>query len=485
MRPRLTAERLVYLPARIRTPRYDRAAMRPGVIHIGPGAFHRAHQAVFFDDLLGHDPRWGVAAISLRSSALRDALAPQDWLYTLASLCAETRMRVVGALSSVDAAQEDLEPALNRFATPHAYVVTLTVTENGYCLDTDGMLDFSRAEMRADLKSPRRPRSAIGFLLEGLRRRRQAGLGAMTVLSCDNLIDNGTKLRNAALALASETAPELAAWIEDEIAFPRTMVDAITPATDESLRTNVAAAIGACDAWPVQREFYSSWVIEDGLKSPFPDLAAVGAKITTDVDGYAQAKLRLLNGAHSSLAYLGLARGRRTVFEAMHDPVIAEFIRRLMTEELSVAIMPPRGLDLSAYADELIARFENPAIAHETAQIAMDGSQKLPIRLIGAIGDNLAAQRPFALMATGVAAWMRHIRRSARDERAIADPLAEPLRDIGRQCRDDGAHDVGLFLAGAEIMPPQLAAAPAVRSALEAGYARVMALEAEPACAVD
>lgn len=484
MRPRLNTKHLADVAMQVRRPGYQRDTLRSGVIHIGPGAFHRAHQAAYFEDLLARDPRWSISAISLRTSGLREALAPQDMLYTLVELGPETATRIIGAVSSIDVAAEDMNRALDRFASPHTHVVTMTVTEKGYCLDADGALDFSADDIRADQNTPRTPRSAIGFLVEGLRRRKQAGLGAITVLSCDNLADNGDKLRAAVAAYAAETTPELAAWIEDEVAFPRTMVDAITPTTDECLRMTVRETIGAVDAWPVQREFFSSWIIENDVKTPFPDLESVGARITADVDAHAQAKLRLLNGAHSSLAYLGLARGRSTVAEAMRDPVIARFIRRLMKEELAVSISPPQGLDIDAYAEELIARFENPAIAHATAQIAMDGSQKLPVRLIGAIADNLAHGRPIALMATGVAAWMRHIRRSARDVRPIDDPKAKLLNDIGLQCRDDAKYDVALILARSKILPALLADAPPVLAALEDGYARVMALEAKTASAV-
>lgn len=392
---------------------YDRAKTKIGVLHIGPGAFHRAHQADYFDRLLAQDPRWAISAVSLRSGDLKRALAPQDGLYTLATLDETTSFRVIGAHREVLVA-----PPPARLADPDLKLVTLTITEKGYCLRPDGTLDLDRPDL-AD--------SAIGWLVEGLEARRAAGLAAPAVLSCDNLPDNGAKLRGAVLALAGRQDPDLAAWIAGEVAFPSSMVDSITPATDDALRARVLEATGLEDAWPIQREAFTQWVVEDILPPGSPDLASVGVTFTHDVAAFEQAKLRLLNGAHSSLAYLGLLKGHETVAEAMADPDLAGFIETLMRQDIA----PTLPGDQSAYIDAILGRFRNPAIRHRLTQIAWDGSQKLPIRLLATVRDALEAGRSVERLGRPVAAWMRFVERQARAGVAIIDPLAEQLKAVG------------------------------------------------------
>lgn len=463
----------------VRVPAYDRAALTTGVVHIGPGAFHRAHQAAYFDDLNAGDPRWGIAAIALRSAATSRALASQDNLYTLAALDAETTFRVIGTHTAFLAATEAPDRALAALTHPDVRLVTLTVTEKGYCLGPNGALDVDHPDIFRDITCPWRPTSAIGWLVEALRRRRETGTPPFHVASCDNLPGNGDALGGAVRALAAAHDHDLATWIADEVRFPNSMVDAITPATDDALIVRVAEATGLADAAPVQREAFTSWVIEATDVSGFPDLASVGAIVTSDVAGHEQAKLRLLNGAHSTLAYLGLACGHETVGDAVADPDLARTIERLMTEEIAPSLRAPAGLDLAGYAAAIRARFRNPEIRHELAQIAWDGSQKLPIRLGATIRDNLAAGRPVALLALGVAAWMRFVRRRARDGVALVDPEAETLAGVGRACRDEAAHDVALFLERTRAIAEDLAAAPPLRTALETGYDAVMAREAD------
>lgn len=466
---------------RVGVPGYDRDQVGIGVLHLGPGAFHRAHQADFFDRLLARDPRWGVCGVSLRSAAVSKALSPQDGLYTLAILDETVRYRIIGALKEVMTADD--ARFRERFAAPQTRLVTLTITEKGYCLGADGALDLTHADMRHDVENPRRPKSAIGWIVEGLRPRRAAGLAAPDIVSCDNLSDNGDKLRRAVLALAREVDPDLAQWIEGEARFPRTMVDAITPATDEALRAAVREATGFDDAWPVRREAFSSWVIEDNVSPSFPDLSSVGAVMASDVAAHERAKLRMLNGAHSTLAYCGLAKGYETVAEAMGDAALSSFIDDMMRVEIAPGLAAPRGLDLDDYRRALMKRFRNPAIAHRLSQIAWDGSQKLPIRLLETIADNLKAGRPVARLSTGVAAWMRFMRRAARTGADIVDPLKDRLLKIGAACRDEAAHDGALFRREAGMFPPSLAVAESFRAALEAGYRQVMDYEKQSASA--
>ncbi len=454
------------------TPAYDRAAVRPGVLHFGPGAFHRAHQAAYFDQLLSRDPRWGVCDVSLRSAGVRDALAPQDGLYVLAELDAEVRFRVIGAIKSVLVAAEAPDAVFAALVSPETRLVTMTVTEKGYCLTAAGELDLGNRDIRQDLARSGPPVSVIGWLVEGLARRRAVGLAPFVTLSCDNLPDNGDRLGRAVVRFAQARGDaDLAAWIEDEARFPKSMVDSITPATDAALRARVAREVGLVDAWPVQRERFTQWVVQDNLGPDAPDLAAVGVTLTDDVAGYERAKLRLLNGAHSSLAYLGSLGGHATVAEAMTDGPLAAFLRALMAQDIAPSLRAPHGLSIDAYIGSILERFRNPAIRHSLAQIAGDGSQKLLIRLLGTVDDALAAGRPVGRLAAPVAAWMRFVVEATRNGATLVDPLAERLRDVATACEDRAEGDVAAFLALDQVFPPNLATAPRFRAAVDAAYA--------------
>jgi len=453
------------------TPAYDRSAVQTGVLHFGPGAFHRAHQAYYFDQLLRRDPRWGVRAVSLKSSGVRNALAPQDGLYVLAELDAETRFRVIGALKSVLVADETPDAVFAALAAPQTRLVTMTVTEKGYCLDAGGELDLTHGDVRHDLARPAAPASLVGWLVEGLARRRAAGLAPFVALSCDNLPDNGDRLARATIRFAQARGDaDLAAWIEGEARFPTAMVDSITPATDEALRERVAREVGLIDAWPVQRERFVQWVVQDGLGPDAPDLAAVGVTLTNDVAGYERAKLRLLNGAHSSLAYLGGLSGHATVAEAMTDPALANFVRTLMRQDIAPSLRAPQGLSIEAYVEAILARFRNPAIRHNLSQIASDGSQKLPIRLLGTVTDALSVGRPVDRLAAPVAAWMQFVVNAANGGATLVDPLAEPLRQVAGRCVGRAEPDVAAFLALDQVFPPALADSLRFRAAVEAAY---------------
>lgn len=411
-------------------PRYDRATLRTGIVHFGPGAFHRAHQVPVYDALNAVDPRWGVVGVSLNSASVANALNPQDGLYTLALLDAAPSFEVVGALRYVLTAGEGAA-ILDAIAASDTRVLSATVTEKGYCYAADGSLDMDHPAIVHDRAGEGAPRSLVGWIVAGLAARRAAGVGGLTVLSCDNLADNGAKLGRAVAALAATRGDDLADWIAGAVRFPSTMVDAITPATDDALRARVAEATGLEDAWPVQRERFWQWVVEDDFApGERPDLAAAGVTLTHDVRGYEQAKLRLLNGAHSSLAYLGLERGHATVAEAMRDPALASFAERLMREDIAASLTPPAGLDVDAYVTTILDRFANPAIAHQLIQIAADGSQKLPYRLLDTVRTAQAAGRPIDRLAVPVAAWLRFVERG----KGVADPLAARL--VGRPARE-------------------------------------------------
>jgi len=443
---RLDTEALHHLPANIQRPAYDRAAMRIGIVHLGVGAFHRAHQAVYIDDALALDPDWAISGVSLNSRDVRDALAPQDGLYTLALLGETPQLRVIGALREVLAAREEGARVLDRLADADVRLVTLTITEKGYCLSA-GELDFAHPDIAHDVLYPTTPVSAIGYLVEGLRRRKEQRLPPFTVLSCDNLPDNGGKLRRAVVAFAQRLDHDLACWIAENGAFPRSMVDSITPATDDALRARVADELGFVDAWPVQREAYTQWVVEDAFCNGRPPLERVGVAMSNDIAGYDRAKLRLLNAPHSALAYLGSLMDIETIAQAMATPALARFVERLMREAIVPNVAAPQGFDGPRYVEAILARFRNPAIQHRLSQIAWDGSQKIPVRLLGTISDALAAGRPIDVLCLPVAGWLQFVRRQARNGVALVDPMNDVLSQIGRRTTGDATHDVDAFLA--------------------------------------
>lgn len=452
--PRLSEATLAQLPAGIRRPAYRRVDTRIGIVHLGVGAFHRAHQAVYLDDVLAHEPDWAISGVSLRSPEVRDALAPQDGLYTLALLDEATQYRVIGSLREVLCAPQEPERVLARLADADVRLVMLTVTEKGYCLSADGV-DLSHPDIVADLAQPQSPASAIGYLAAGLQRRRTAQLPPYTVLSCDNLADNGGRLRRALLQYTQQIDPGLSAWIAEHVAFPRSMVDSITPATDDALRAQVDTALGGLiDAWPVQREPYTQWVVEDWFCNGRPDLARVGVTLSNEIAGYDRAKLRLLNAPHSALAYLGSLKGIASVADAMRDAALSGFVERLMRQHIAPNVQAPAGFDADAYIDAILARFRNPAIHHRLAQIAWDGSQKIPVRVLGTIADAIAAGRRIDGLCLVVAAWLQFVRQQARAGVALNDPLNAELTALGLAATGDAAVDVARFLSVDSVFAP-------------------------------
>lgn len=467
----LSEATLASVPPEVLRPAYDRSDTRIGVVHIGVGAFHRAHQAVYVDDLLADEPEWAICGVSLHGAAVRDALGPQEGLYTLALLGERTVLRVIGSIKEVLYAPEDRSTVLERLADPCTRLVTLTITEKGYCLSGDD-LDLENPEIIHDLASPETPNGAIGYLVAGLRRRRHRGLDAYTVLSCDNLADNGGRLRRAVLDFARRIDPPLAAWIEAEVGFPRSMVDSITPATDDTLRARVSAALGVIDAWPVQRERYAQWVVEDDFRNGRPRFERAGVVMSSDIAGFDRAKLRLLNAPHSALAYLGSLMGVETVADAMREPALAGFVARLMREDIAPTLALPGGFDPNAYIAAILDRFANPAIRHLLAQIAWDGSQKIPVRLLGTIADALAAGRRIDRLCLPVAGWLRFVVRQAQSGVALVDPLDAALSQIGRAASGNAASDVDAFLALDPVFAPLSADARFV-DALRGTYAEL------------
>jgi len=458
---RLSPAALDALPPDVIRPAYDRAAAGIGVVHLGIGAFHRAHQAVYFDRVLaaqGGD--WAICGVSLRRPDVADDMNPQDGLYTVLSRdAAEDRFDVIGSVRQVLFAPDDPARILDIMADPATRIVSLTVTEKGYCHDpATGHLRVDHPDIVHDLGRPQAPRSAPGFLVAGLSRRRTAGLPPFTVLCCDNLPTNGRVAGGIVKALAREQDPALADWIEDNVPFPCTMVDRIVPAATNDDRALVREALGLEDRAAVVTEPFMQWVVEDNFAQGRPDLAAVGVELVDDVVPYEVMKIRLLNGSHSTLAYLGYLAGYPYIREAMQDPAFVRLLRLLMDRTVTPTLEVPRGYDVAVYKETLLQRFANPTLAHTTYQIAMDGSQKLPQRFLETLAVCLERGIDFAPLA--LAGWMRYAAGvdEAGDPIAVQDPMADRLRAIGADARGDPAAMARAYLGIGEIFPPAIAA---------------------------
>ncbi len=441
-------------------PRLSRSAPAPraGIVHLGLGAFFRAHGALHVAEAMaasGGD--WGILGASLQSPRIRDAIAPQGYAYTAVEAGPSgDRARIVEVINIVLVAPEDPQALIDAMANPAIRIVTLTVTEKGYCHNpATGALNLGHPDICHDLSNSL-PRSAPGFLVRALAVRRAQGLRPFTVLSCDNLPHNGAVARGVVLDLARALDPALAGWIGAEGRFPSTMVDRIVPATQPADLARASHLTSFYDAAPVIHEPFRQWVIEDDfVDNARPDFAAAGAQMVHEVAPFELMKLRMLNGTHSALAYLGYLAGHETIAETVADPVFAGFVQRLWTQEIIPTLTPPPATDLTAYATTLLVRYQNPAIRHRTWQIAMDGSQKLPQRILA----TLAAGRPSPGLCLAVAAWMRYV--GGTDEHGqpidVRDPIATDLRRLC-DAAPTAADRVAALLSLRSIFAPDIAA---------------------------
>ncbi|MBL3595889.1 mannitol dehydrogenase family protein [Rhodovulum sulfidophilum] len=458
--------------------RMTRTAKAPeaGIVHLGLGAFFRAHGAIYTEEAVARSGgAWGIIGVSLKSPGTRDALAPQGCAYTALELGPDGAVaHPVEIVREVLVAPEDPQAVLEAMADPAIRIVTLTITEKGYCHDpATGALNLDHPDILHDLGSAH-PVSAPGYLVRALQLRRDRGLRPFTVLTCDNLPENGRLVRGVVLALASRIDPALAGWIGSEGRFPATMVDRIVPATSAEDIARVETLTGCHDAAPVMHEPFRQWAIEDDfVDGARPDWGAVGAELVADVTPYEHMKLRMLNGAHSALAYLGYLAGHETISETVADPALGGFVRHLWAREIAPVLTAPPGVSLSAYAEALAARFANPAIRHRTWQIAMDGSQKLPQRILATLSDNLVEGRASPGLILTVAAWMRYV--GGIDEAGqpidLRDPLADRLRALS-----DGADTpegkVEALLSVREVFPEALALT--LKRQLAEAYSRLL-----------
>lgn len=440
-------------------PGYDRKKVKAGIVHISVGNFHRSHQALYVDRALASgENEWGICGVSARNEdrKLYDALSAQDGLYCLLERQNETQnLRVIGSLISLLFAPDNHEAVFKQLSAPETKIVSLTVTERGYCHDpATGKLNRNRPEIINDLQNPLQPQSVLGYIVEGLARRKQAGLKPFTVLSCDNLPSNGETVKNVILELAGSRSSDLARWIEDNGSFPNTMVDRITPATQPGDSTLIEKEFSIKDSAPVICEPFLQWILEDKFCQGRPAWEKSGALFVDDVHPYELSKIRLLNVTHSALAYPGLLAGLTYVHEATRDTDIRPFLKSMMDEEISPTLPAIPGFDFAQYKATLIERFSNAAILDRLERICMDGSQKLSNQLFPIIRERIAAGKNFKRAAYTVAAWVRYLSGVTDDGQTfkVADPLAERLSTIAIKAKDDLAP----YLAVSEVFPVDL-----------------------------
>jgi fructuronate reductase len=443
-----------------------------GIVHLGIGNFHRAHEAVYTEEaMLAAGGDWAICGVTLQGDITkRDALMAQDGLYGVVERGPEgVKTTVVRALREVLAMPHDRIRLFELLADANVRIVSLTVTEKGYCRDPkSGDIALEHAGVAHDLHNAHEPGTVPGILVAALRARRDAGVAPFTVLSCDNLSHNGAALRQVVCSYARALDTELAAWIEREVAFPSTMVDRIVPSTTDVDRDAASSALGLRDEVPVPCEPFRQWVIEDRFTSGRPAWDRVGAQLVDDVMPFELAKLRMLNATHSTLAYLSMLGGFATIDDAISFAPMRTLILSMMTYEIAPTLSVPPTFDLMAYRDALLERYANPALKHRCAQIAMDGSQKIPPRLLGTIATRLARGESIPRLALGVGAWLVFLRGRADDgsQFAINDPMAARLKSLVEGAGETPEGLVDAVLGCREVFNAGLAANQAFRHAL-------------------
>jgi mannitol 2-dehydrogenase len=475
----LREETLPALPAHVDVPQYDRSRLVPSVVHIGVGGFHRAHQALYFDDLAARgETGWGVIGVGLHRPQMGEVLQAQDGLFTVVERGAQGQSaRVVGSVVHYLYAPSDPEAVVRALADERTRLVTLTVTGGGYLVDEDGQFLVDDPDVQHDLQHPQAPRSMVGFLVEALRRRRERGTGPFTVLSCDNLPDSGAAARTAVVSFARLRDRSLARWIDESCTFPTSMVDRITPETSPETRDQIEAELGVPDRWPVVTEPFRQWIVEDDFCAGRPPLEQVGVQFVQDVHPYKLVKARMLNGGHSALGYLGTLLGHTTTDEAMRDEDVRTVLDRMLAEEVLPLLPHPPGMDLEDYRCTTMERFANPAIGDALARLCRRGSTKMPTYLLPSLHEAVQQGTPRRLLVLAVAAWMRYLRGTdlAGNPIEVQDARAEALQALARRGQDDPRP-----LLGARSVFGSLGEHPAVVAEL-AEALRVLSHEGLPA----
>ena len=431
---RLSNSTIEELPAHIARPTYDRGGLSAGILHFGVGAFHRSHQALTIDRLmaqgLAHD--WAIIGVGLLPSdiRMRDALKGQDCLYTLVTKRASGHFdyQIIGSIIGYIFAPDESEELLEKLVDPAIKIVSLTITEGGYSFDrVTGEFDPTTEPVATDLASSSNPTSAFGYIVEGLKRRKEAGVPAFTVQSCDNIQGNGDVAKKMITAFAKLKDPALGQWIESHVAFPNSMVDRITPVTAPKDIEIVQAELGFEDQWPVPCEPFFQWVIEDHFPFGRPPFEKAHVQMVEDVMPYELMKLRLLNASHQGLCYFGHLSGYTYVHEVMQDSLIVKLLQRYMDDEATPTLSPVPGVNLVAYKAELIERFSNPEVLDTVARLAAESSDRIPKWLLPVVRELLKDGKDVSLSAAIVASWARYD--EAIDEKGQPIKVVDPLRD--------------------------------------------------------
>ncbi len=472
---RLSSANLMKLGSEVRTPAYDRSKLRQHTVHMGVGGFHRAHQAVYLDDLLALQgtARWGECGIGVlpRDDRMRDALQSQDFLYTVLERSANDQTaRVIGSLVDYIYAPENREAAIEKMAAVETRIVSLTITEGGYFID-EGTGEFlaGHPDIQHDLQHPAEPVTSLGFIAEALDRRRKRGSPPFTVMSCDNLQGNGHVVSRVLLAFTGLGNPPLQQWIADQVVFPNSMVDRITPATTAADIASLSVKFGLDDAWPVVTEPFRQWVIEDNFCNGRPEWEKAGAQLISDVAPYETMKMRLLNGSHLAMAYLGALHGFTYVHEIMLDPLFRSFLAAFMAEVTPVVPQIP-GISVTEYKSSLMERFSNPTINDQVTRIASEGSAKMPKWLLPSIVELLEQHGPTDLLSLVVASWIFYLGRGV-DERGqplnIIDARRAELTEMAKRSTTDPRPMLAIKSIFGEKLPSNETFVQSVRSGLQ------------------
>jgi mannitol 2-dehydrogenase len=430
---------------RVDLPTYDRSSLGRSIVHIGVGNFHRAHQALYFDELanrgVSHD--WGITGVSLHHGRMKKLLSEQDWLYTVVQRSRGRDVaRIVGSVCQMHYAREDQSAVLAALTDERTRMVTLTITGDAYCIDKrTAEFDVGRDDVRADLRMPNHFSTTWAYLAEALDRRRRAGKAPFTVVSCDNVPSNGDATRTALVSFASLRDPALGRWIGRHVAFPSTMVDRITPKTTSADRHFVESSIGVADSCPVLTEPFAQWIIEDTFCDSRPPLEEVGVDFVTDVTRPKLVKTRLLNGTHCAIAYLGILAGYENIHEVMSDAILGRYVEQLIYQEISPLLPTVPNIDIGDYCATTLERFRNPSISDRLARLAARGSSKIPAYLLPSLHEAMATGRPHTLLMLALAGWARYLQGEDLQGRKIRieDPqekLLNTLAALGRSYPD-------------------------------------------------
>src|SRR5688572_14400493 len=427
-------------------PSYDRSQVKVGIVHFGVGGFHRAHQAMYIDQLIerGKALDWGICGVGVMPFDLKmkEALQSQDCLYTLVEKAPDGSwdLRVIGSIVQYLYAPDDPDAVIEKMADPVTRIVSLTITEGGYNFHpVTGEFDDTNPAVQADLAPGAVPATTFGLVTEALVRRSSRGIEPFTVMSCDNIQGNGHMAQEVFTAFARLRDPELGEWVSSNVRFPNSMVDRITPVTTDEDRTQVRERFDIEDAWPVVCEPFTQWALEDDFSTGRPPLEEVGVQLVADVVPYELMKLRLLNASHQALCYFGYLAGYRLVHEVAQDPLFANFLLDYMNTEATPTLSPVPGIDLDAYKQQLIERFSNAGVRDTVARLCAMSSERIPTWLVPVIRENVAAGRHVTLSAAVVASWARYA--EGVDEQGepieIVDQLADTVRRLAAQQQED------------------------------------------------